>query len=99
MRPPPRSRLAASRSVLKVPFRLIATWLSNSASVLSASAASFMTPALLTSTSTPPNAASAMANIRATAALSLTSACAVVARPPAFSILAASASASAALPA
>ena len=36
MRPPSRSRFAASRSVLKVPFRLIAIWLSNSASSLSA---------------------------------------------------------------
>ena len=30
MRPPSRSRFAASRRVLKVPFRLIATWRSNS---------------------------------------------------------------------
>ena len=36
MRPPSRSRLAASRSVLNVPFRLIAIWLSNSASSVSA---------------------------------------------------------------
>ena len=36
MRPPSRRRLAASRSVLKVPFRLIAIWRSNSASSLSA---------------------------------------------------------------
>ncbi|XQU71610.1 hypothetical protein OJJOAM_004399 [Cupriavidus sp. H18C1] len=94
-----RRRRDASRSVLKVPFRLMATWLSNRASSLSASVASRMTPALLTSTSTPPKAVSAASNMRRTAALSLTSACAVMARPPACSICPASASASRALPA
>ena len=64
IRPPLRSRFAASRSVLKVPFRLIAIRRSNSASSLSAIGASRMMPALFTSTSTPPKAASAVSNMR-----------------------------------
>jgi hypothetical protein len=56
-----RSLRDASRSALKLPLRLIATWLSSRASSLSARLANRMIPALLTSTSTPPNAASATA--------------------------------------
>lgn len=41
---------SASRIVLKLPFRLMATWLSKSASSLSERLASFMMPALFTST-------------------------------------------------
>jgi hypothetical protein len=50
IRPPARSRFAASRIVLKLPFRLTETWLPNSASSLSRTVASFMMPALLTRT-------------------------------------------------
>ena len=46
----------------------------------------------------PPNAVVALSNIRATAAGSLTSACAVIARPPASSIFCTSSSAALALP-
>jgi hypothetical protein len=99
IRPPSRSRRAASRCVLNVPLRLIAITLSNSASSLSARVASFMTPALLTSTSTPPKAVSAESNMRATAAGSLTSAWAVTARPPASLILRTSDSAATVAPA
>src|ERR1700730_16929306 len=67
MRPPLRSRFDASRNPLNVPFRFTAIWLSNSESSLSASGASFMMPALFTSTSTPSNAASAASNMRRTA--------------------------------
>ena len=91
MRPPLRSRRAASRMVLKLPFRLTATCWSKAASSLSAILPSFMMPALLTSTSTPPNAASAASNRPRTALASLTSAFAVSARPPAASILSATA--------
>jgi hypothetical protein len=48
-----------------------------------------MMPALLTSTSTPPNAACMASNIPRTACASLTSALAVSARPPLSSRLAA----------
>ena len=64
IRPPLRKRRAASRMPLKVPCRLIAIWLANRASSLSAILASFMMPALFTRTLTPPKkAASAELNI------------------------------------
>ena len=55
-------------------------------------------PALLTSTSIPPKALVASANIVSIAAASLTSALAAMALPPAAPILATSVSASSALP-
>jgi hypothetical protein len=72
MRPPLRSRRAVSRIVLIEPLRLMAIWLSMRASSPSAMVASLMMPALLTRTSTPPNAVSAASHIRATALGSLT---------------------------
>src|ERR1700733_9518932 len=67
MRPLVRNRREASRNVLKTPLRLMVIWRSNRASSLSAIVASCMMPALLTTTSMPPNAASAVSNRRATA--------------------------------
>ena len=93
------ARFAASRKVLNVPFRLTATWRSNEASSLSAIVARVMIPALLISTSTPPNAVSAESNMRATAPALEMSARAATAWPPAPSILRTSASAGTGFPA
>jgi hypothetical protein len=93
MRPPSRISLVASRMVLKLPFRLMSIIRAKAASSVSARLASDMTPALLTSTSTPPNAATDSANRRRTSPGWLTSALHTAARPPASLILRASASA------
>jgi hypothetical protein len=65
---------------------LTAIMSSKSASDMSRIGASRITPALLTTTSTPPNARSFASNMPATAFGSPTSACAASARPPADSI-------------
>lgn len=70
MRPPERSRLAAARRVLNVPLRFTASRRSNKASSVSASGVNpgCMMPALLTRTSTLPNAVSVRSNRAATSA-------------------------------
>jgi hypothetical protein len=97
MRPPSFRRAAASRSVLKVPRTLMSKVWSYSASDVSASGVGFITPALLTSTSTLPSSRSVISNMRRTSSGFDTSACTATALPPASRIAATSASASPAL--
>ncbi|MGY4362534.1 hypothetical protein ACVW0J_009027 [Bradyrhizobium sp. i1.7.7] len=69
---------------------------SHTSSVVWANGATFMIPALLTSTSMPPNAVSAASNSARTSANLLMSALTAIAAPPAALIFATSASAGAA---
>jgi hypothetical protein len=78
MRPPLRRHRASVETTLQVDSDLAI----EQPSSLSARGFGRMTPALLISTSTPPNAPSAISNMRVTAMESLTSACAAIARPP-----------------
>jgi len=84
---------------LNTPLRFTATIRSKLSSAVSATGDRVITPALLTSTWTPPNACSAASNSADTAAGSATSARTATARPPAASILATSAVAASAFPA
>ena len=86
IRPPLRTRLAASRRTWKLPFWFTSTMREKSSSLMAWNGARRMIPALLTTTSTPPKARSVSSNSLRTAAASLTSACTQMARPPAASM-------------
>ena len=83
IRPSPRARIPGSTALTMstAPKKLVSNRARTSASSPSSTADRYPYPALLTSTSTPPNAASAAATAAATWARSVTSSAAATARP------------------
>jgi len=80
MRPAVAQPLRSFAQRVEGALRLTFTWRSKATSSVSARLESAMMPALLTSTSTPPNAASAASNMPRTACRSLASALTVLPR-------------------